>query len=112
MRAPLYIMPATPEILFINQQGKDGGDGEIRTLGTLVRYAHLANECLQPLGHVSCAIVLCPIHCRFDKQISQFLTMTLKMAGIWVQPYHLQLLFVSVLFASACAACSGSKLAS
>ncbi len=30
-----------------------GGDGGIRTLDTLVGYAHLANECLQPLGHVS-----------------------------------------------------------
>ncbi len=31
----------------------DGGDGGIRTLDTLLGYAHLANECLQPLGHVS-----------------------------------------------------------
>ena len=30
-----------------------GGDGGIRTLDTLLGYAHLANECLQPLGHVS-----------------------------------------------------------
>ena len=32
-----------------------GGDAGIRTLDTLVGYAHLANECLQPLGHVSIA---------------------------------------------------------
>ena len=32
---------------------RDGGDGGIRTLDTLLGYAHLANECLQPLGHVS-----------------------------------------------------------
>ena len=32
---------------------RSGGDGGIRTLDTLVGYAHLANECLQPLGHVS-----------------------------------------------------------
>ncbi len=32
-----------------------GGDGGIRTLDTLLGYAHLANECLQPLGHVSVA---------------------------------------------------------
>jgi hypothetical protein len=31
----------------------NGGDGGIRTLDTLLGYAHLANECLQPLGHVS-----------------------------------------------------------
>ena len=31
----------------------NGGDAGIRTLDTLVGYAHLANECLQPLGHVS-----------------------------------------------------------
>ena len=31
----------------------NGGDGGIRTLDTLMGYAHLANECLQPLGHVS-----------------------------------------------------------
>ena len=30
-----------------------GGDGGIRTRDTLLEYAHLANECLQPLGHVS-----------------------------------------------------------
>ena len=30
-----------------------GGDGGIRTLGALLEHAHLANECLQPLGHVS-----------------------------------------------------------
>ena len=24
------------------------------------RYAHLANECLQPLGHISCNIRICP----------------------------------------------------
>ncbi len=30
-----------------------GGDDGIRTHDTLVGYAHLANECLQPLGHVS-----------------------------------------------------------
>lgn len=36
------------------QMGEEsGGDGGIRTLDTLVGYAHLANECLQPLGHVS-----------------------------------------------------------
>jgi hypothetical protein len=34
----------------------NGGDGGIRTLGTLLGYAHLANECLQPLGHVSEAL--------------------------------------------------------
>jgi hypothetical protein len=32
---------------------KTGGDGGIRTRDTLLEYAHLANECLQPLGHVS-----------------------------------------------------------
>jgi hypothetical protein len=30
-----------------------GGDGGIRTRDTFLGYAHLANECLQPLGHVS-----------------------------------------------------------
>ena len=30
-----------------------GGDGGIRTLDTLLRYAALAKRCLQPLGHVS-----------------------------------------------------------
>nr|CAD5299685.1 hypothetical protein BOSE7B_60640 [Bosea sp. 7B] len=52
------IIPQTRE----SRSGKDiisqidrdnGGDGGIRTLDTLVGYAHLANECLQPLGHVS-----------------------------------------------------------
>lgn len=33
--------------------GVGGGDGGIRTLDTLLGYAHLANECLQPLGHDS-----------------------------------------------------------
>lgn len=32
---------------------RDGGDGGIRTHGTLLGYAHLANESLRPLGHVS-----------------------------------------------------------
>ena len=31
----------------------NGGDGGIRTHGTLLGYAHLANESLRPLGHVS-----------------------------------------------------------
>lgn len=31
----------------------NGGDGGIRTRDTFLGYAHLANECLQPLGHVS-----------------------------------------------------------
>ena len=40
--------------MFANAGGQgSGGDGGIRTLDTLVGYAHLANECLQPLGHVS-----------------------------------------------------------
>jgi hypothetical protein len=34
-------------------EGVAGGDGGIRTLDTLLGYAHLANGCLQPLGHVS-----------------------------------------------------------
>lgn len=28
------------------------------------RYAHLANECLQPLGHISCNIRICPTRWR------------------------------------------------
>jgi hypothetical protein len=34
-------------------KNENGGDGGVRTLDTLLGYAHLANECLQPLGHVS-----------------------------------------------------------
>jgi hypothetical protein len=41
-----------------------GGDGGIRTLGTLLGYAHLANECLQPLGHVSEARTLDRVYAR------------------------------------------------
>jgi hypothetical protein len=37
----------------------NGGDGGIRTLGTLLGYAHLANECLKPLGHISAAQSAC-----------------------------------------------------
>jgi hypothetical protein len=35
--------------------GLNGGVGGIRTLDTGLGYAHLANECLQPLGHDSVA---------------------------------------------------------
>jgi hypothetical protein len=28
------------------------------------RYAHLANECLQPLGHISCNTTICPTRWR------------------------------------------------
>jgi hypothetical protein len=41
-----------------SQKQLSGGDGGIRTLDTLLGYAHLANECLQPLGHVSGAPLL------------------------------------------------------
>ncbi len=37
------------------RESASGGDGGIRTLDTLLGHAHLANECLQPLGHVSCS---------------------------------------------------------
>ena len=32
---------------------KNGGDGEIRTLDTLLRYTHFPGVLLQPLGHIS-----------------------------------------------------------
>ncbi len=35
------------------QLGFNGGEGEIRTLDTLLEYAPLARECLRPLGHLS-----------------------------------------------------------
>ncbi len=66
----------------------NGGDGGIRTLGTLLGYAHLANECLQPLGHVSEALGAwrrC-MHAQagFDKhQSSIVMTGTFWFIGPW-----------------------------
>ena len=44
----------------------NGGDGGIRTHGTLLGYAHLANEYLRPLGHVSIRGLLSQF--RFETQ--------------------------------------------
>ena len=35
------------------RERKDGGEGGIRTLDTLLTYTPLAGERLQPLGHLS-----------------------------------------------------------
>jgi hypothetical protein len=45
----------------LQDQKKSGGEGEIRTHGSLLDYEHLANAWFQPLTHFS--VPMCAVFC-------------------------------------------------